>query len=131
MRIVAIAFGILFSAVVVTQSPTFQRGQIALLTPQLQARAGGLRDVRVVAVAGDRIYVDVGSMLVNGVPVTGLNSRFSNGMSREQRVVDSTVPDGQLVVVGELGERLSNGRTHEGRYWAMTSVGNVIVPPTP
>ena|ERR1051325_2281236 len=126
MRIIAIAFGILFSAVLVAQPPTFQRGQIVLLTPEVRARAGGIRAVRVVAIAGDRIHIDAQSMLVNDALVEGLNPRFSNGMSREQPVLDSTVPVGQVLVVGELVERLPDGKTHEGRYWALTGVENVI-----
>jgi hypothetical protein len=65
-------------------------------------------------------------MIVNGLAVEGLNPRFSNGMSRDQPVLDSTVPDDHVVVVGELVERLPDGKTHEGRYWALTGVEALI-----
>jgi hypothetical protein len=124
MRTFLVFAAALLNAALLAQSSTYQRDQIVRLMPKLQADAGGIRDVRVVAIAGDRIHVDANVITVNGTAVAGLNPEFTNSMRRDRQVLDATVPDGHVVVVGELNERRT-GSIHAGRYWAITPTENV------
>jgi hypothetical protein len=82
----------------------FQRGDLVRIT-QLSGR-GELRDVRVVAVAGDRVVLSDAGLFVNGTSAGGLSPdrwRELSGQRWEQ-----TVPEGYVMVV--------SGQT---RHWGL------------
>lgn len=82
----------------------FQRGDLVRIT-QLSGR-GELRDVRVVAVAGDRVVLSDAGLFVNGVSAGGISPdrwRELSGQRWEQ-----TVPEGYVLVV-----------SGETRHWGL------------
>jgi hypothetical protein len=82
----------------------FQRGDLVRIT-QLSGR-GELRDVRIVAVAGDRVRISDEGLFVNGLSAGGLAPdrwRELSGQRWEQ-----TVPEGYVLVV-----------SGESRHWGL------------
>lgn len=78
---------------------------------RLVSPAGGdpLPDVRVIAVAGDRVYVDKSRIAVNGEPVRDVSPQL---LAQVAEKWEQVVPAGHYFVIGERQDDASTVRYH-------------------
>ena len=114
MRMLMLGLVVISSATTSAQSATFQRGDLVRVlpptatsapqTPILDANAQYHRagmELRIVAVAGDRIRIDKWAIYVNDVQVTGFSPDFVARVVQAPERAPQIVPEGHYFVMGE------------------------------
>ena len=106
-NLLALACAVALSAGLQSQPSAFSKGDIVRLVTS--AGTDPLPDVRVIAVAGDRIHVDKSRIAVNGEPVRDVSPQL---LEQFAETWDQVVPAGHYFVIGERQNDASTVRYH-------------------
>jgi signal peptidase I len=104
------------------RASTYSRGDVVVLYDPLDQTAGVYLVKRIVAVAGDRVRIEGGALFLNGLyasePYIAEPMRY-DFLAGEDEVSEYTVPEGEILVLGDNRNHSEDGSSEE---WRTTGV---------